>query len=63
MREKKQVHSILDDISGIGSVRRKALMKHFGDINAIRRAEVEELQQVDGMNIKSAEAVYNFFRK
>ena len=62
-REKKQLHSILDDISGIGSVRRKALMKHFGDINAIRRAEVEELQQVDGMNIKSAEAVYNFFRK
>ena len=47
LREKKQVHSILDDISGIGSVRRKALMKHFGDINAIRRAEV----------------VYNFFRK
>ena len=63
LREKKQVHSILDDISGIGSVRRKALMKHFGDNNAIRRAEVEELQQVDGMNIKSAEAVYNFFRK
>ncbi|MFR5774038.1 MAG: excinuclease ABC subunit UvrC [Lachnospirales bacterium] len=63
LREKKQVHSILDDIPGIGSVRRKALMKHFGDINAIRRAEVEELQQVDGMNIKSAEAVYNFFRK
>lgn len=63
LREKKQVHSILDDISGIGSVRRKALMKHFGDINAIRRAEVEELQQVDGMNIKSAEAVYNFFRQ
>lgn len=63
LREKKQVHSILDDISGIGSVRRKALMKHFGDINAIRRAEVDELQQVDGMNIKSAEAVYNFFRK
>lgn len=63
LREKKQVHSILDDISGIGSVRRKALMKHFGNINAIRRAEVEELQQVDGMNIKSAEAVYNFFRK
>lgn len=63
LREKKQVHSILDDISGIGSVRRKALMNHFGDINAIRRAEVEELQQVDGMNIKSAEAVYNFFRK
>ena len=63
LREKKQVHSILDDISGIGSVRRKALMKHFGDINAKRRAEVKELQQVDGMNIKSAEAVYNFFRK
>ena len=63
LREKKQVHSILDDISGIGSVRRKALMKHFGDINAIRRGEVEDLHQVVGMNIKSADAVYNFFRK
>lgn len=62
LREKKQVHSILDDIKGIGQVRRKALMKHFGDIDKIREASVEELQQVDGMNIKAAQMVYNFFR-
>lgn len=63
LRAEKQVHSILDDIKGIGSVRRKALMKHFGDIQKIRTAEIYELEQVEGMNKKSAEAVYNFFRK
>lgn len=63
LREQKQVHSILEDIPKIGKVRRKALMKYFGDINAIKTAEVEELKQVEGMNTESAEAVYAFFRK
>lgn len=63
LREKKQIKSILDDIEGIGETRRKALIKHFGDIEKIKRAEIEELKNVDTMNIKSAEAVYNFFRK
>lgn len=62
LREKKQIHSVLDDIKGIGEVRRKALMKHFGDIEKIRLAQVEELAQVQGMDIKSAQNVYNFFR-
>lgn len=63
LRAQKQVHSVLDDIEGIGTVRRKALMKHFGDIQKIRTAEVSELEAVEGMNKKSAEAVYYFFRK
>ncbi len=62
LRAQKQIHSILEDIPGVGEKRRKALMAHFGDINAIKAAEVEELAQADGMNIKAAEQVYNFFR-
>lgn len=63
LRTQKQLHSILEDIKGIGSIRRKALMKHFGSIEKIRDAEIEELANVDGMNTKAAESVYNFFRK
>lgn len=62
LREKKLVHSVLDDINGIGVVRRKALMKHFGDIDKIRMAEVDELVKVEGMNSRAAQMVYNFFR-
>lgn len=62
LREQKQIHSILEDISGIGSVRRKKLMAHFGDISKIKEATVEELKSVDGMDSRAAEAVYNFFR-
>lgn len=62
LRAQKQVHSVLDDIKGIGKVRRKALIHHFGDIEGIRRAELDELTGIDGMDRKSAEAVYNFFR-
>lgn len=61
LREQNQVKSILDDIKGIGEVRRKALMRHFGDIDAIRKASIDELKQADGMDSRSAESVYNFF--
>ncbi len=61
LRNDKQVHSILDDIEGIGPKRRKALMKRFGDIEAIKNAEVEELLEAEGMTIKAAESVYAFF--
>ena len=62
LRNEKQIHSVLDDIEGIGPVRRKALMKHFGDIESIKNAEVEDLLEVEGMTIKAAESVYLFFR-
>jgi excinuclease ABC subunit C len=63
LREKEQIHSILEDINGIGEKRRKALMRHFGDIEAIKKAEIDELKQADGMDSRSAEAVYTFFHR
>lgn len=61
LRGKKEVHSILDDIPGIGPSRRKALMKKFKSIDAIREAEIEELCQTPSMNEKVAKSVYDFF--
>ena len=55
--------SILDDIPGIGETRRKALLRHFGDVGAIREASVEELMNVASMNMRAAESVYHFFHK
>lgn len=63
LRGKGQVKSILDDIEGIGPARRKALMRYFKDIDAIRNASAEDLEQVPQMNRKAAEAVYLFFHK
>lgn len=63
LRGKRQIHSVLDDIKGIGSIRRKALMKHFDSLEAVKNASFEELLEVEGMNKSSAESVYEFFRK
>ena len=61
LRGKEQVRSVLDDIKGIGPARRKALMRHFKTIEAVRDAQVEELSAVPQMNQAAAEAVYHFF--
>jgi len=61
LRSKEQVHSILDDIPGIGPSRRKALMRHFQSLESIRAASVEDLSQVPSMNRGAAEKVYGFF--
>lgn len=61
LRSQGQVHSVLDDIPGIGPTRRKALMKQFMNIEAIKNAEVEELKNIPSMNEKSALEVYKFF--
>lgn len=61
LRGKTQVHSILDDIKGIGPARRKALMKHFSSLEQIKNASIEELSQVPSMNTASATTVYDFF--
>ncbi len=63
MRSKVQVRSILDDIHGIGERRRKALMRHFKSLEAIRDAQIEELAQVESMNRQAAENVYRFFHE
>lgn len=61
LRGKKQVHSILDDIEGIGTTRRRALMKHYQSLESIKAATIEELAAVETMNTRSAKQVYNFF--
>lgn len=63
LRSKSQVRSILDEIPGIGDTRRKALMRSFQSLDAVREASVEELCQVPGMNRAAAESVYQFFRR
>lgn len=63
LRSKSQVKSILDDIPGIGPTRRKALMKQFQSLENIRSATLEELERTEGMNKRSAQAVYAFFRE
>ena len=63
LRSKSQVKSVLDDIPGIGPTRRKALMKKFQSLENIRNASVEELLEAEGMNLRSAEAVYDFFHQ
>ena len=61
LRSKTTVKSALDDIPGIGPARRKALLKSFGSLKNIKKASLEELEKVQGMNRKVAEVVYNFF--
>ncbi|MBU3839603.1 MAG: excinuclease ABC subunit UvrC [Candidatus Ruminococcus intestinipullorum] len=63
LRGKGQVHSILDDITGIGPTRRKALMRNYQNIEEIKNASVEELSKIPSMNEKAAESVYNFFHR
>ncbi|WP_312071187.1 excinuclease ABC subunit UvrC [Anaerotignum propionicum] len=63
LRQEAGLHSVLEDIKGIGEVRRKALMRHFGSIEDIARAEVGDLLEVTEMNIPSAEQVYAFFHQ
>lgn len=63
LRSKGQVHSVLDDIPGVGPARRKDLMRCFENIDAIRNATVEELKELPSMNGKSAQEVYKFFHQ
>ncbi len=61
LRGKGQVHSVLDDIPGVGPTRRKALMKAFKSLENIRAATVDDLKQVPSMNERSAKQVFDFF--
>ena len=61
LRSKEQVHSVLDDISGIGPARRKDLMRQFRSLDKIKEASVGELAALPSMNEKSAKQVFEFF--
>lgn len=62
LRSKESIKSILDNIEGIGPTRKMALLKKFGSIEKIANAEVDELLEVDGINMNSAQSVYRFFK-
>ena len=63
LRQKGTLLSELDGIEGIGPARRRALLAAFPTISAIKNAAVEELSSVEGMNIKSAEAIYKYYHQ
>ena len=63
LRSKTQVRSILDEIDGVGDTRRRALMKHFMSLDAIKEADIDELAQVPSMNRLAAEKVFAFFHR
>ena len=61
LRSKKQVHSVLDDIPGVGPARRKALLLHFKDVESIKKATVEELAALPEIPDSTAKYIYSFF--
>lgn len=63
LRAKRNLVSVLDHIPGIGAKRRKALWDAFGSLNKMKEASVEEMTAVPGMNVPTAQAVYDFFRR
>ncbi len=63
LRSKAQVKSVLDEIPGVGPARRKALMRHFGSINEVREASVEQLCEVPEIPEHIARQIYAFFRE
>ncbi len=63
LRGKAGLKSLLDEVEGVGEVRRRALLKEFGSLQEIEKATAEQLAAVKGMNKKAAMAVFEFFHK
>jgi excinuclease ABC subunit C len=62
LREKRAIHSELDDVPGIGEVRKKALLRHFGSVEKVKQATSVELAAVKGMTTKAAQEIVNYFQ-
>ena len=63
LRSKELDHSVLDKIKGVGSKRKINLLRYFKDVESVKKASVDELNQVKGMNKTVANEIYNYFRK
>ena len=61
LRTRRSVASRLEEIPGIGATRRRALLTHYANLDAMKQATLDELRDVPGMNQPAAEAVYAFF--
>jgi len=62
-RQKGIRKSLLDQINGIGSIRKRALLNHFGSVNAVESASFDEIKSVEGVEEKVAKKIYNFFHE
>ena len=62
-RKKGMTKSLLDQIQGIGSMRKRALLNHFGSARAIESASLDEIESVEGVEEKVAKKIYNFFHE
>ena len=62
LRAKRYTRSELDEIEGIGDTRKKALLKHFKSLAAIKKADIAQLREVQGISEKVAIKIYDFFR-
>ena len=62
-RKKGLSRSLLDQIDGIGSIRKRALLNHFGSARAVESASFEEIKSVEGVEEKVAKKIYNFFHE
>ena len=62
-RKKGISKSLLDQINGIGSIRKRALLNHFGSARAVESASLDEIKSVEGVEEKVAKKIYNFFHE
>jgi len=62
-RKKSISKSLLDQIGGIGSIRKRALLNHFGSARAVESASFDEIKSVEGVEEKVAKKIYNFFHE
>src|SRR5207244_2042860 len=60
LRRRRSLRSALQEIPGIGTVRHRALLRHFGSLKRVREATVEELAKAPGMNASAARSVHKF---
>ena len=63
LRGKALLHSVLEEIEGIGKSRKKILIEYFGSIGDVKKASLEELKKVKGITSAAAEKVYKHFKR
>lgn len=63
LRGKRTISSELDEIKGVGGVRKQALLKHFGSLEAVKEASAEQLSEVEGISLSLAEEIWRHFHK
>ena len=61
LKRSENLHSVLEDIPGVGSERRRILLRHFGSLKSLKQAEPEEILRVPGISRKLADQIYTFF--